>query len=100
MGKSFDPATPDLFFALAQGRAFDEVTLSIVTQNPQTGRPRTSGKYTLRDATLVDFDPGGDRSQQPGEVIAFNFERIEVTRIDDNGSEVSRFWDFNTNTGG
>lgn len=99
MGKNFDLASPLLYLSVPQGRFFPDMTLTIVTMDGN-GQRRVLGEYSFTDVRITSYEPGGNTTALPTEVITITFGELEIKYFDSRGSETSATWNFTENVGG
>lgn len=76
--KNYDSSSPYLFLAVAQGKAFDEITFTVTNRSGE-------GEFaylqiTLTNCVVTNYEVNGEESsnETPSEEVSFDYEKIKV----------------------
>lgn len=100
--KVLDKSSPNLFLYCASGKHIPSVVLELCAA---AGDKHTYMKYTLTDALVSSFSPGGSHNgegERPLEQVSFRFSKIEIeyTPYDNKGKAQAALksgWSLETN---
>ena len=86
VGKKTDSASPKLMEALCTGNVFESIVIEL-TREAADGSEETYYRYELKNVYVTSFNVSGNSSDMPVEQLSLNFEEVEATYIDTDGTK-------------